>query len=358
MESVVMDATFWKDKSVFLTGHTGFKGSWLTLWLNKLGAKVTGFSLAPPTEPSLFVEAKVEHALVKHIIGDIRNALELSQAMQQAEPDIVIHMAAQSLVKNSYQDPITTYATNVMGTVHLFEAIRKTANVKAVLNITTDKCYENNEWLWGYRENEPMGGYDPYSSSKGCAELVSSAYRRSFLADVGVAMATARAGNVIGGGDWAKDRIVPDAMRSFIEGQPLKVRNPNAVRPWQHVLEPLAGYLQLCQKLIESPAQFAEGWNFGPGEADAQPVSILADIIVKSWGNNALWLLDGTPNQPHEANYLKLDCTKAMQLLNWQPQWALEQALQNSVAWYKAWHQGKNMLQYSQKQIQDYQQSI
>ncbi len=348
-----MDATFWKDKSVFLTGHTGFKGSWLTLWLNKLGAKVTGFSLAPPTEPSLFVEAKVQDALVKHIIGDIRDAHELRQAMEQAEPDIVIHMAAQSLVRDSYQDPITTYATNVMGTVHLFEAIRKTASVKAVLNITTDKCYENNEWLWGYRENEPMGGHDPYSSSKGCAELVSSAYRRSFFEQAKIAMATARAGNVIGGGDWAVDRIVPDAMRAFIEQQTLHIRNPNAVRPWQHVLEPLAGYLTLCQQLVEQGSQVAEGWNFGPNEADAQPVSYLADIMQSSWGAGARWAYD-QGDHPHEANYLNLDCTKAKKLLGWQPQWDLDTALKQTVAWYKAWHKQNDMHQFTQQQIDAY----
>ena len=350
----MISSSFWSGKKVFLTGHTGFKGSWLSLWLSELGAKIYGFSLEPPTKPSLFVDNKVEQLLTKHTHGDIRDFQTFIRALQEAEPEIVIHMAAQPLVRESYQDPVSTYATNVMGTVHLFEAVRKTPTVKAVLNITTDKCYENNEWIWGYRENEKMGGHDPYSSSKGCAELVSSAYRRSFLAEAGIAMATARAGNVIGGGDWANDRIVPDAIRAFCDNKPLLVRNPNAVRPWQHVLEPLAGYLLLCEKLIETPSPFSEAWNFGPGEADAQPVATLAEFMVKTWGDNASWEHDGTLNQPHEANFLKLDCTKAKTHLGWQPKLSLEQALSMSVAWYKAWHLGKDMHQFSQKQIIDY----
>lgn len=339
-----------------MTGHTGFKGSWLTLWLHQMGAKVTGYALKPPTQPAIFFEAKVETALEKHILGDIRDLDKLTQAVQQAAPDIVIHMAAQSLVRDSYLDPVGTYASNVMGTVNLLEAVRHTPEVKVVLNITTDKCYENNEWVWGYRENEPMGGHDPYSSSKGCAELVSAAYRHSFLREAGIALATARAGNVIGGGDWAKDRIVPDAMRAFIAKQPLQVRNPASIRPWQHVLEPLAGYLQLCQKLLDEAEQFSEGWNFGPGEEDAQPVSRLADIMVKSWGEGVSWQQQGDDKQPHEAQYLKLDCSKAKARLQWHSQWRLEQALQQSVAWYKAWHQGVDMNQFTLAQLADYQQ--
>jgi len=339
-----------------MTGHTGFKGSWLTLWLHQMGAKVTGYALKPPTQPAIFFEAKVETALEKHMLGDIRDLDKLTQAVQQATPDIVIHMAAQPLVRDSYLDPVGTYASNVMGTVNLLEAVRHTPGVKAVLNITTDKCYENNEWVWGYRENEPMGGHDPYSSSKGCAELVSAAYRHSFLHEAGIALATARAGNVIGGGDWAKDRIVPDAMRAFIAKQPLQVRNPASIRPWQHVLEPLAGYLQLCQKLVDEPEQFSEGWNFGPGEEDAQPVSLLADIMVKSWGEDAGWQKQGDKKQLHEAQYLKLDCSKAKSRLQWTPQWRLEYALQKSVAWYKAWHQGTDMKKFTLAQMADYQQ--
>ena len=353
---MVIEPSFWEGRKVFLTGHTGFKGSWFTLWLHQMGAKVTGYALEPPTKPAIFTEAKVETALEQHILGDIRDLDKLTQAIQQAHPTIVIHMAAQPLVRDSYSDPVGTYASNVMGTVHLLEAVRQTPSVKAVLNITTDKCYENKEWIWGYRENEPMGGHDPYSSSKGCAELVSSSYRHSFLRESGIALATARAGNVIGGGDWAKDRIVPDAMRAFIAKQPLQVRNPAAVRPWQHVLEPLAGYLQLCQQLISAPESFSESWNFGPGEEDAQPVSHLADIMAKSWGEGAQWQQEGIKKQPHEAQYLKLDCTKAKTRLQWSRQWQLEQALQQSVAWYKAWYRGVDMNQFTLKQMTDYQQ--
>lgn len=358
MESMVTEPSFWKDRKVFLTGHTGFKGSWLSLLLQQMGAKVTGYALEPPTQPAMFTEAKVEPALEQHILGDIRDLDKLTQAIERTQPTVVIHMAAQPLVRDSYSDPVGTYASNVMGTVHLLEAVRQTSSVKAVLNITTDKCYENNEWIWGYRENEPMGGRDPYSSSKGCAELVSAAYRQSFLQASGIALATARAGNVIGGGDWAKDRIVPDAMRAFIAKQPLQVRNPGAVRPWQHVLEPLVGYLQLCQQLVNAPEQFAEGWNFGPGEEDAQPVSYLADIMVNSWGEDAQWQQQGNIKQPHEAQYLKLDCSKAKTRLHWRPQWQLEQALQQSVAWYRAWYQGLDMKQFTLNQIADYQQNF
>jgi len=354
MESLVIDATFWKGRKVFLTGHTGFKGSWLSLWLQQLGTEVTGYALEPPTTPSIFEGAKVNVALENSIIGDIRDAKFFTSTMQQAEPEVIIHMAAQPLVRDSYIDPVGTYATNVMGTVNMLEAVRNTPSIKAVLNITTDKCYENNEWIWGYREYEPMGGHDPYSSSKACAELVSSAYRKSFLQDKGIALATARAGNVIGGGDWAKDRIVPDAMRAFMKKKPLMVRNPIATRPWQHVLEPLSGYLMLCQQLIEQPGSFAEGWNFGPNDEDAQPVSILADIMANSWGEGVQWKLDEGAH-PHEARYLKLDCSKAKSLLKWKSIWGLERALDETVQWYKAWHQNKEMQEFTMNQIEVYQ---
>lgn len=350
-----MDPTFWRGKKVFLTGHTGFKGSWLSLWLHQLEAQVTGYSLEPPTSPSIFESAKVSTTIEKSITGDICDGKLFTNSMQQAKPEIVIHMAAQSLVRDSYIDPVATYATNVMGTVNMLEAVRNTPSVKAVLNITTDKCYENKEWLWGYRENEPMGGHDPYSSSKACAELVSSAYRNSFLHNEGIALATARAGNVIGGGDWANDRIVPDAMNAFIENEHLMIRNPAAIRPWQHVLEPLLGYLMLCQQLIEQPESFAEGWNFGPNDEDAQPVSKLADIMVNSWGEDAKWKVD-TDEHPHEARYLKLDCSKAKNLLKWKPILSLEQALDETVQWYKAWHKNKEMHEFTMNQIKTYQQ--
>lgn len=354
MEDMEVNPDFWCNKRVFLTGHTGFKGSWLSLWLHQLGAKVTGYSLESPTTPSIFESAKVREVIEKSITGNICDAIFFTKTMQEAKPEIIIHMAAQSLVRDSYTDPVGTYSTNVMGTVNMLEAVRNTPSVKAVLNITTDKCYENKEWLWGYRENEPMGGHDPYSSSKACAELVSSAYRNSFLNNKGIALATARAGNVIGGGDWAKDRIVPDAMRAFMENDLLMVRNPIATRPWQHVLEPLSGYLMLCQQLIEQPKFFSEGWNFGPADEDAQPVSKIADLMVRSWGEDAQWKVDKN-DHPHEARYLKLDCSKAKSLLKWKTIWHLERALDETVQWYKAWHYKNEMQEYTMNQIKLYQ---
>jgi len=351
---MVIDPNFWNDKKVFITGHTGFKGGWLSLWLKNLGAIVSGYSLNPPTKPSIFETTNIIHCLENNYFADIRNAKELTRAMQQAAPDIVIHMAAQSLVRESYENPTVTYETNVMGTVNVFEAVRNTHTVRAVLNITTDKCYENREWVWGYRENDPMGGYDPYSSSKGCAELVSSAYRRSFFSDHNVAIATARAGNVIGGGDWAKDRIVPDAMRAFMGSMPLIVRNPLSTRPWQHVLEPLSGYLMLCQRLIEKPDDFSGGWNFGPRDEDAQPVSRLGDIMVESWGDESRWQLDSNAH-PHEAKYLKLDCSKANIILGWESIWRLKRALDETVKWYKACHMKQDMHSFTMRQIELYQ---
>lgn len=351
---MVINQRFWCGRKVFVTGHTGFKGSWLCLWLQQLGAKVTGYALEPPTTPSIFTEAKVEKGLEKSIVGDVRDAEFFTQFMQQVEPEIVIHMAAQPLVRYSYANPVDTYSTNIMGTVNMLEAVRKTPSVKAVLNITSDKCYENVKCVQGYREDDPMGGYDPYSSSKGCAELISSAYRKSFLQNEGIALATARSGNVIGGGDWAKDRIVPDAMRAFIANKTLLVRNPHATRPWQHVLEPLTGYLLLCQKLVEQSEGFAEGWNFGPDGEDAKPVSTLADIMIRSWGGDARWNSDGGKHV-HEANYLKLDCLKAKTLLKWKPVWHLERGLEETVQWYKAWHQKQEMHSYTVDQIEVYQ---
>lgn len=350
----LVDVKFWEGKRVYITGHTGFKGGWLTLWLQQMGAIVKGFSLEPSTTPNLFSETKVDSSISSEI-GDICDYEAVRKSIGDFQPEIVFHLAAQSLVRFSYNKPVYTYQTNVMGTVHLLEAVRKTGSVRAIINVTSDKCYENKEWLWGYREDEPKGGYDPYSSSKGCAELISSAYRNSFLSSAGVALATARAGNVIGGGDWAADRIVPDAMRAFIKNKPLMIRNPHAVRPWQHVLEPLSGYLMLCQKLIENPKKYAEGWNFGPQDDDAQPVSVLADIMVDSWRDGAHWKSD-EGQHPHEARYLKLDCSKANSVLGWTPIWELSRALSESVQWYKAWHQRKDMRGYTLRQIEKYQQ--
>ncbi|MFN6935041.1 MAG: CDP-glucose 4,6-dehydratase, partial [Tsuneonella sp.] len=312
-----VDPSFWRGKRVFLTGHTGFKGSWMSLWLQQMGARLTGFALPAPTDPALFAVARVADGMTS-IIGDIRDADALKSALLAADPEIVIHMAAQPLVRASYQDPVGTYATNVMGTVHLLEAVRAAPSVRAVCVVTTDKCYENREWVWGYREDEPMGGYDPYSNSKGCAELVTSAYRRSFFADAGPAIASGRAGNVIGGGDWAADRLVPDILRAIVAGEPVMIRNPLATRPWQHVLEPLSGYLVLCQALWTRGDAVAGGWNFGPRDDDARPVQWIVERMCALWGEGASWERDGTV-QPHEANYLKLDISKAHSGLGWQP---------------------------------------
>ena len=350
-------ADFWQGKKVFLTGHTGFKGGWLTLWLNSLGAKVHGYALKPPTLTNLFTVANVNSSLASSTIADIRDAASLEQSMKQAQPDIVIHMAAQPLVRQSYIDPVETYSTNVMGTVNLLEAVRKTPSVKAVVNVTTDKCYENREWVWPYREGEAMGGYDPYSSSKGCSELITAAYRRSYLAEAGVAVASARAGNVIGGGDWAVDRLIPDILRAIGEGRPVVIRNPHATRPWQHVLEPLSGYMQLAQKLYEGGLAYAEGWNFGPNSDDAQPVQWIVEQLIQQWGDGANWQLDDAEH-PHEAHYLKLDCSNAQARLGWKPQWGLAQALNHITAWHKAHQHGDNMQEFSLKQIADFQGNV
>ena len=342
----------WKGKRVFVTGHTGFKGSWLCLWLQALGAKVHGFGLEPATQPSLFVVAQVEDGM-ESTIGDIRNFEKLSSAMKAFRPEIVIHMAAQAVVRVSYIEPLETIAVNVLGTAHVLEATRACDSVKAVVNVTTDKCYENNEWPWGYRETEPMGGHDPYSASKGCSELITAAYRRSFLADAGIPVATARAGNVIGGGDWAKDRLIPDVLRAFEKSQVPVIRNPKAVRPWQHVLEPLSGYLMLAQRLYQDGAQYAEGWNFGPVDEDAKSVEFIASCLAKGWGNNATWTCD-KGDELHEAQYLKLDISKARTKLNWQPTWPLEIALEKIMDWHQAWLAKQDMQAYCRHQIADF----
>ena len=348
-----MTPDFWLGKRVLLTGHTGFKGSWLSLWLQSLGAELHGLALEAPTTPNLFTVAQVAKGMTSHTMGDIRDLTTVQQAMQAAQPDIVIHMAAQPLVRLSYAEPVETYATNVMGTVHVLELARHTASVKAVVVVTTDKCYENKEWHWGYREIEPMGGHDPYSNSKGCSELVTSAYRSSFLQGQGIAVASARAGNVIGGGDWAADRLVPDILRAFEQNQPVVIRNPHATRPWQHVLEPLGGYLTLAERLHTQGQAFAEGWNFGPKDDDAQPVQWIVEHMVNSWGNGASWQLDSGIH-PHEANYLKLDISKAKARLGWQPRWPLATALQKITEWHQALLTQKNMHTITLNQITDY----
>ena len=352
-----MSTGFWAGKVVLLTGHTGFKGSWLSLWLQSLGAKVVGYALQPPTNPSLFATANVAEGMTS-VEGDVRDLSALTNVFEKYQPEIVIHMAAQALVRRSYNSPVETYSTNVMGTVNLLEAVRNTGSVKVVLNVTSDKCYENREWIWGYRENEPMGGYDPYSNSKGCAELVASAYRASFFnpdqyAKHRVAVASARAGNVIGGGDWAEDRLIPDIMRAIVQGKPVQIRSPHAIRPWQHVLEPLSGYLVLAQKLHENGAAFSEGWNFGPNDEDAKPVSWIVDRLTTMWGEGAAWALDGG-NHPHEAHYLKLDCSKAKARLGWHPRWHLEEALAAIVEWHRAHQAGSNMREITLRQIAAY----
>lgn len=347
----MVNPAFWQGKRVFLTGHTGFKGSWLALWLQHMGAAVKGYALTPPTNPSLFDVAHVSDGMQSEI-GDIRNFEQLNASVTSFNPDILIHMAAQPLVRLSYREPLETYDINVMGTAKVLEAARSCANLKAIVSVTTDKCYENKEWVWGYREDEPMGGYDPYSSSKGCAELVTSAYRRSFLAEVGIGLASARAGNVIGGGDWAEDRLIPDILRAFEKNQPVVIRNPASTRPWQHVLEPLSGYLVLAQALYEQPTAYAEGWNFGPFDEDAQPVSWILDKMVAKW-QGASWQLDEN-GHPHEAGYLKLDISKAKARLHWQPTWRLEQTLAKIVAWHQAWLNGDNMQNLCVAEITEY----
>ncbi len=352
-----MNVEFWRGKKVFLTGHTGFKGSWLSLWLQQMGAQVTGYALQPPTDPSLFEVANVAQGMTS-IIGDIRDGESLAKAMRDATPDIVIHMAAQPLVRYSYVNPVETYSTNVMGTVHLLEAVRQTPSVCAVVNVTSDKCYDNKEWVWGYRENEPMGGFDPYSNSKGCAELVASAYRNSFFNPAKynehkVALASVRAGNVIGGGDWAADRLIPDILRAISDGKPVVIRSPHAIRPWQHVLEPLSGYLLLAGKLYTQGVDYAEGWNFGPNDEDARPVQWIVERLTEQWGDGASWQLDGG-DHPHEAHYLKLDCSKARMRLDWQPRWHLGCTLEMIVAWQRAWLAKENMRSFTLKQIEQY----
>ena len=347
------DPAFWSGKRVFLTGHTGFKGSWLSLWLQSMGAELKGYALEPATFPDLFSAARIADGMQSEI-GDIRDLETLRSSMKAFDPEIVIHMAAQPLVRHSYQDPVGTYATNVMGTVHLLEAARPLPSVRAIVSVTTDKCYENKEWPWGYREDEPMGGHDPYSNSKGCAELVSAAYRKSFFGGEGsAAVATARAGNVIGGGDWAEDRLVPDILRAFEARQPVPIRNPLATRPWQHVLEPLSGYLALAEALWRGGQDFAEGWNFGPRDEDARPVQWIVEHMIRCWGNGAEWVRD-EGFHPHEARYLKLDISKARERLRWQPRWTLESTLDRIVYWHKAWMGGSDMRAHCLREIEDY----
>jgi CDP-glucose 4,6-dehydratase len=349
-----VNPAFWKSKKVFITGHTGFKGSWMSLWLQEMGAVVKGFALEPNTIPNLFTQANVGSNMDSEI-GDITDLNQITESMKSFNPEILIHMAAQPLVRLSYQEPALTYATNVMGTVNVLEAARKCSNLKAIISVTTDKCYENREWPWGYRENEPMGGHDPYSSSKGCAELVTSAYKKSFFNDENSAfLASARAGNVIGGGDWSADRLIPDILRAFEKNEPVIIRNPLSTRPWQHVLEPISGYLVLAQHLFVEGSNFAEAWNFGPKDEDCKPVSWILDRMVSNWGHGASWVLDKS-NNPHEAGFLKLDCSKAAMRLNWYPKWNLEHTLENIIHWHQNYLGQKNIQEHCLLEIEKYQ---
>jgi CDP-glucose 4,6-dehydratase len=350
VENVVIEPSFWRDRRVFLTGHTGFKGAWMALVLKSMGAKVSGFSLPPEDDRGIFVAAKVADD-VHHHLGDIRDYDSLRTSLGEAEPSVVIHMAAQALVRRSYAAPVETYSTNVMGTVHLLEAVRQQPTVKAVVVVTSDKVYENLNWSWGYREVDHLGGYDPYSNSKACTELVADSYRRCFLRGDGAALvATVRAGNVIGGGDWAQDRLVPDAIRAFSKGLPLCIRHPGAVRPWQHVLDPVLAYLLLAERLVKEGDRFAGSWNFGPSAASEVPVENIVQELVRAWGEGASWTRD-VGEQPHEAAYLKLDCSKAIHKLGWGAILCLERALSLTIEWYKAEQRGADMKAVSLDQI-------
>jgi len=354
--SGTLDPGFWSGRRVLVTGHTGFKGSWLSLWLTRLGARVTGLSNAVLTDPSLFSVARVGDEM-EDLRVDIRDFQALAPALKAARPEVVVHMAAQSLVRQSFVEPRETYETNVMGTVNLLEAVRLAGGVRVVVNVTSDKCYENREWEWGYREHEPMGGHDPYSSSKGAAELVTGAFRRSFFSDPdGTRLASARAGNVIGGGDWAIDRLVPDIMRGALAGEPIRVRNPDSIRPWQHVLNPLSGYLVLAEALWGSQ-EYAGGWNFGPREEDARPVGWIVDRISRRWPGELAWVIDQGPH-PHEARYLKLDSSKAHAHLGWRAGWGLEEGLDAVVAWYGALGAGEDMRTFTVRQIEAFQHDL
>ncbi|MDD3328283.1 MAG: CDP-glucose 4,6-dehydratase [Zoogloea sp.] len=348
MENLVNPA-FWLGRRVFITGHTGFKGSWLSLWLQAMGAEVSGYALAPSTTPALFEVAGVAGGM-RSTIGDVRDYSALAAALAAARPEIILHLAAQPLVPLSYADPVATFATNAMGTVHVLEAIRHVPGIKAAVVVSSDKCYENREQHQGYRESDPMGGHDPYSASKGCTELIVASYRRSFLAAQGIALASARAGNVIGGGDWTASRLVPDVLAAFARGEPVTLRNPGAIRPWQHVLDPLSGYLSLAERLVGEGAAFAEGWNFGPSDRDAKTVAWVVEALASAWGPDARWAATAEP-QVHEAQLLKLDCSKARARLGWQPRWSAETALARSLDWYQAWQKGADMHAYTLNEI-------
>lgn len=352
---------FWENKKVFLTGHTGFKGSWLCLWLYSLGAKVTGYALDPPTHPNLFQLYNLDK-MMPSIIGDIREKERLQESILDVDPDVIIHMAAQPLVRDSYHHPVETYEINVMGTIHVLEAVKglnkKQIRPRAVINVTSDKCYENKEWLRGYRETDRMGGYDPYSNSKACSELITNSYRNSFFnpnryAEHGISLASARAGNVIGGGDWAKDRLIPDCIRALLQGEVIRIRHPQAIRPWQHVLEPLYGYLVLAQDLLEKGPEFAEGWNFGPDDKDIQSVEWIVNRVCERWGETATYLIESA-DYLHESRMLKLDCAKAKEKLDWYPRWQLDHAILKTIEWVHAFKENQDLTKVGLQQIEEY----
>jgi CDP-glucose 4,6-dehydratase len=357
VETLVTTAQSLRGRRILVTGHTGFKGSWLSLWLHALGAEVTGFALPPPTNPSLFDEARIGE-LIRHVEGDIRDLAAMRAVMEETRPELIFHLAAQPLVRLSYEQPVETYATNVMGTVHLLEAARQTGGVSAIVCVTSDKCYENREWVWPYRESDPRGGHDPYSNSKGCAELVISGYRNSYfppaaISNGGIALASVRAGNVIGGADWATDRLIPDLVRAFERGEAPVIRSPDAVRPWQHVLEALGGYILIAQRLLGREAQFADAWNFGPADDDTRPVSWIVEQMQGLWGGAR----DAVPfngERPHEATLLRLDCSKARAALGWRPALTLDIALDWIVQWHKQVAAGGDARAVTMAQIADY----
>lgn len=347
-----MDKDFWRNKKVLITGHTGFKGSWLTIWLNDLGAKVFGYSLSPDESICLFHITNLHH-IVLSTFDDICNFKSLKQATEKIKPDIVFHLAAQPLVRLSYQEPIQTFSTNIIGTANILEICKNIVSVKAVINVTSDKCYENKEWLWGYRENDPMGGHDPYSASKGCSEILTNSYLKSYYLEQKIGLATCRAGNVIGGGDWSSDRLIPDILNGFRSNKSVKVRYPYAIRPWQHVIEPLSGYIMLAEYLYKEPTRFSGAWNFGPRDEDAREVLWVVKKMAQIWGDGALWEIDKFEHD-HEANFLKLDTSKARQLLNWHPQWNLQKSLNQIISWDNAWVNGEDMHKKCLEQISEY----
>jgi CDP-glucose 4,6-dehydratase len=352
------DPAFWSGKRVFLTGHTGFKGGWLSVWLNMLGARVTGYALPPTTKPSFFAHAGVQQAIEKSHQANICNYPQLAQAMLAANPEVIFHLAAQPLVRRSYADPLETYQTNVMGTANLLRAARNCSDLEAVVVVTSDKCYENQSWPWGYRETDTLGGHDPYSNSKACQELVVSSFRKSSFTEKGIALATARAGNVIGGGDWSEDRLIPDAIRAHINQQPLVIRNPKATRPWQHVLEPLSGYLVLAEQLATKKSQYADAWNFGPLDADVQTVEEVLGLVSNALPDGLHWQVDSSAHHPHEAQILKLDCAKSTSLLKWRPRWDLAAAVAHTCSWYRHSQRAFDMRSYTQDQITAFTNSV